>query len=164
MKFQFESAGADSVHGGCAPQAAGAPLAPVLAGARARGMADAFEMLGVAAIFIDEGGFALHINDLARRRLGPQLWVDDGRLRAADLELDGALSAAIDSALTGGAPANAATDISFASESRGPVAVKVVAIAPEARDPFQLLRAMVLIEEQGDAPSWLGRAYRVALN
>ena len=56
-----------------------APLRPLLAGARARGMADAFELLGVAAVFIDEGGFALHINDRARRRLGPQLV---GRRRA----------------------------------------------------------------------------------
>src|SRR5580692_11683737 len=76
-----------------------APLRPLLAGARARGMADAFELLGVAAVFIDESGFALHINDRARRLLGPQLWVDDGRLRAADPEMDEALGAAIESAL-----------------------------------------------------------------
>ena len=72
-------------------------------------MADAFEMLGVAAAFIDEAGFALHINDRARRLLGPQLWVDDGRLRAADAELDEALAAAIESALSGDAPRGGGT-------------------------------------------------------
>jgi hypothetical protein len=141
-----------------------APLRPLLAGARARGMADAFELLGVAAVFIDEGGFALHINDRARRRLGPQLWIDDGRLRAADLDLDDALSAAIDSALINGAPACAAADISFASEMRGSVALKVMPVAAEAHDPFQLLRAVVVIEEQGDSVSRAPRPLISGLN
>jgi hypothetical protein len=163
MKPQFHSAGAEAAQAGAMPQTS-ASLAPILAGARARGMADAFELLGVAAAFIDEGGFALHINDRARRLLGPQLWVDDGRLRAADAELDETLSAAIDSALTGGAPGGAATDISFASESRGAVAVKVMPVAVEAHDPFQLLRAVVIIEEQGATASWRDRTRLFGLN
>jgi len=141
-----------------------APLRPLLAGARARGMADAFELLGVAAVFIDESGFALHINDSARRRLGPQLWIDDGRLRAADLDLDEALSAAIDAALINGARAHAAADLSFASESRGAVSLKVLPVVAEAHDPFQLLKAVVIIEEQGGAVSWRDRAHRAGLN
>jgi hypothetical protein len=163
MKPQFQSGNAETSRP--APiSAEDPPLTPLLAGARARGMADAFELLGVAAAFIDEGGFMLHISDRARRMLGPQLWVDDGRLRAADVDLDEALSAAIESALVNGAPAHAATDISFASELRGVVAVKVLPIAAEARDPFQLLRAVVIIEEQGGAVSWLDRAHRTGLN
>jgi hypothetical protein len=141
-----------------------APLRPLLAGARARGMADAFELLGVAAVFIDESGFALHINDSARRRLGPQLWIDDGRLRAADLDLDEALGAAIDGALINGAPAHATTDLSFASESRGAVSLKVLPVVAEAHDPFQLLKAVVIIEEQGGAVSRMDRAHRAGLN
>jgi hypothetical protein len=141
-----------------------APLRPLLAGARARGMADAFELLGVAAVFIDESGFALHINDSARRRLGPQLWIDDGRLRAADLDLDEALSAAIESALINRTPAHAAADLSFASESRGAVSLKVLPVVAEAHDPFQLLKAVVIIEEQGGAVSWPNRAHRADLN
>jgi hypothetical protein len=143
---------------------ASTPLRPLLAGARARGMADAFELLGVAAVFIDEGGFALHINDRARRLLGPQLWVGDGRLRAADRELDDALSAAIESALVSGAPARTATDISFASELRGAVAIKVLPVAADVHDPFQLLRAAIIIEEQGDALSWPDGGRRSGLN
>jgi hypothetical protein len=139
-------------------------LVPLRAGPRPRGMADAFELLGVAAVFIDESGFALHINDSARRRLGPQLWIDDGRLRAADLDLDEALSAAIDAALINGAPAHAAADLSFASESRGAVSLKVLPVVAEAHDPFQLLKAVVIIEEQGGAVSWRDRAHRAGLN
>jgi hypothetical protein len=140
------------------------PLKPLLAGARARGMADGFELLGVAAIFIDEGGFALHINDRARSLMGPQLWLDDGRLRAAAGDLDEALSLAIESALLNHAPACAAIDISFACESRGGVTVKILPIAAEAHDPFQLLKAVIVIEERGGAVSWPDRARAAGLN
>src|ERR1700720_3449078 len=116
MKAQFEFGDEGSFRAGASSQSAS--LAPLLAGARARGMADAFELLGVAAAFLDEDGLALHINDHARRVLGPQLWVDDGRLRAADVDLDEALAAAIESALINRAPGEASTDISFASDSR----------------------------------------------
>ena len=148
MKAQFQSADYPNAHVGAVPRA-GAPLAPVLAGARARGMADAFELLGVAAAFIDEAGFALHINDHARRLLGPQLWVDDGRLRAADPDMDEALSAALESALSADAPHRAATNIAFASDSRGAIGVKILPVGGEPDDRFQLLKAVVIIEKLG---------------
>jgi hypothetical protein len=148
MKAQFQSADHPNAHVGATPPIS-APLAPVLAGARARGMADAFELLGVAAAFIDECGFALHINDHARRLLGPQLWVDDGRLRAADPDMDEALGAAIESALAADASDRTATNIAFASDSRGAVGVKVLPVIAEAHDRFQLLKAVVIIEKLG---------------
>jgi hypothetical protein len=144
MKAQTETLDDAAFASGATPRQE--PLAPLLAGARARGMADAFEMLGVAAAFIDEAGFALHINDRARRLLGPQLWVDDGRLRAADAELDEALATAIESALSGDAPHGGGTSFSFASESRGALGLKVLPVVAEAHDPYQLLRAIVVIE------------------
>jgi len=147
MKAQFQSAAGATANASRSPT--GASLAPVLAGARARGMADALELLGVAAALIDECGFTLHINVRAKSLLGPQLWIDDGRLRAADADLDEALSAALELAVTAVAPARAVTNICFASESRGAVAVKVMPIAAEPHDPFQLVRAIVIIEEQG---------------
>ena len=162
MKAQFEFG--EDVSGRIGPPPQSQPLAPLLAGARARGMADAFELLGVAAAFLDEAGFALHINDHARRALGPQLWVDDGRLRAADADLDDALSAAIDRALLHGAHGEASTDISFASDSRGEVAVKVMPVASEAHDPFQLLKAVVIIEKQGASVSSLGKGRLAGMN
>jgi len=163
MKAQMETLGEGTFASG-APSPRQEPLAPLLAGARARGMADAFEILGVAAAFIDEGGFALHINDRARRLLGPQLWVDDGRLRAADVDLDEALAAAIESALGAGAQTGAATSFSFASALRGALALKVLPVAVEAHDPFQLLRAIVVIEEQPRTTKGAGPARRDDLN
>ena len=150
MKAQFQSAEFSNIHAGSSPLTS-APLAPVLAGARARGMADAFELLGVAAAFIDECGFALHINDQARRLLGPQLWIDDGRLRAADPDMDGALGAAIESAVNADASGRSATNICFASDSRGAVQVKILPVAAEPHDRFQLLKAVVIIEKLGPA-------------
>jgi hypothetical protein len=114
-------------------------------------MADAFELLGVAAAFIDECGFALHINDHARRLLGPQLWVDDGRLRAADPEMDEALASALELAVSGDMSDRAATNIAFASDSRGAVMVRVLPVSAEAGDRFQLLKAVVIIEKLGAA-------------
>ena len=146
MKAQFGSADYSAARVDSAPPA-GVAFGPVLAGARARGMADAFELLGVAATFIDECGFALHINDHARRLLGPQLWIDDGRLRAADPEMDEALNAAIESALVADASDRSATSIAFASDSRGALMVRVLPIIAESEDRFQLLKAVVIIEK-----------------
>ncbi|MGO8800781.1 MAG: hypothetical protein ACLQE9_05955 [Roseiarcus sp.] len=147
MKAQFQSA--------CEPRAEAAPhslanpsLAPVLAGARARGMADALELLGVAAALVDECGFALHVNDRAKSLLGPQLWLDGGRLRSVSVELDEAIGAALKGALAAAAPARAVVNVR-AADSRGVAAVKALPIATEPHDPFQLVRAVVIIEEQG---------------
>ena len=83
------------------------------------------------------------------RLLGPQLWVDDGRLRAADPEMDEALGAAIESALAADASDRTATNIAFASDSRGAVGMKVLPVAAESHDRFQLLKAVVIIEKLG---------------
>jgi hypothetical protein len=144
MKAQFQPAREASADE--APRFLTNPsLAPVLAGARARGMADALELLGVAAILIDECGLALHVNARARSLLGPQLRVDAGRLRASEGELDMAIGVALESAVIGVAPAN----IGFAVNSRGAAGVKIVPVVVEPDDSFQLLRAIVIIEERG---------------
>ncbi|MGA2793747.1 MAG: hypothetical protein ABSE69_09445 [Roseiarcus sp.] len=148
MKAQFQSA-AEARAEEASRSLTSASLAPVLAGARARGMADALELLGVAAVLIDECGFALHINDRARSLLGAQLSIDDGRLRAAKIDLDEAIGAALESALSAVTPARAVANICFAADSRGAAAVKVLPIVAEPDDPFQLLRAIVIIEQRG---------------
>jgi hypothetical protein len=126
-------------------------LAPVLAGARARGMADALELLGVAAVLIDECGFALHVNTRARSLLGPQLRIDGGRLRASERDLDAAIGAAVESAVAGVAPATGAERIDLSATARGATGVKVLPVVAEADDSFQLLRAIVIIEERDGA-------------
>ena len=73
-----------------------APIAPLLAGARARGMADALDMLGVAAVLVDSGGLALFANRRARGLFGPHLTIVDDRLKAGDEESQRALASALD--------------------------------------------------------------------
>ena len=144
MKAQFQSTAKASA--GEAPRFLADPsLAPVLAGARARGMADALELLGVAAVLIDECGFALHVNTRARGLLGPHLRIDAGRLRAADRALDAAIGAALELALTG-RPAGGAANIGLAGEAPG---VTILPVVAEADELFQLLRAIVILEQRG---------------
>ena len=90
------------------PPARGAPLAPLLAGARARGVADGFEWLGLAAILLDDRGEVLHVNRRAVDLMGEDLFLSSGRLRARDAEIDGALGVAIRRALMGGTSSNIA--------------------------------------------------------
>ena len=80
-----------------AVRGAAAPLAPLLAGARARGVADGLELIGAAAALLDEQGEVLHLNARALSLLGDHLVLAGGRLRARDRALDRTLTAAIDS-------------------------------------------------------------------
>jgi hypothetical protein len=147
MKAQYQPAGAASAEE-ASRFLTDRSLAPVLAGARARGMADAFELLGVAAILIDECGFALHVSARARRLLGPELRIDAGRLRAAGRELDCAIGAAVESAVAGVTPTGGAANIEFAAAARGAIGVKILPVGAESDDSFQLLRAIAIIEER----------------
>src|SRR5437588_7061458 len=66
------------------PAAKTPPLGPMLAGARARGVADGFAWLGLAAILIDDRGEGLHANPGAVELMGEALFLVGGRLRAHD--------------------------------------------------------------------------------
>ncbi len=57
-------------------------LVPIMEGARARGVADAFEMTGQGAILLNAAGGVLHVTAAARARLGPDLSVSSGHLVA----------------------------------------------------------------------------------
>ena len=63
-------------------------LKPLIAGARARGVADAFDLLGLAAILIGSGGRVLHAAPEALRLLEPVVDLVDGRLAARDAALN----------------------------------------------------------------------------
>ena len=59
-----------------------ARLAPVLEGARARGVLDAFDMTGQAAILLGRAGEVLQVGASARALLGAGLRLEGGRLVA----------------------------------------------------------------------------------
>jgi len=123
--------------------ARGAPLAPLLAGARARGVADGFEWLGLAAILLDDRGEVLHVNPRAVDLMGEELFLSSGRLRARDAEIDGALGVAIHRALGGGPSSH----IQIPSRSgHGTVGARIAPMDSLDEDPFQLLRAVAILE------------------
>ena len=67
------NAGAAAIPGAVKPGKA--PLAPLLAGARARGVADGLELIGAAAALLDEQGEVLHVNARALGLMGQSLFV-----------------------------------------------------------------------------------------
>ena len=136
-----------------APPASGrpvaAPLAPLLAGARARGVADGLELVGAAAALLDQQGEVLHLNDRARRLLGDDLVLAEGRLRARDGDDDQSLAAAIRSTVRN----QVASRVSLSDRRRGEgLGVCIVPVAAEANEAFQLLRAVAIFEPSAAAP------------
>ena len=116
------------------------PLGPLLAGARARGVADGFSWLGLAAILVDDRGEALHVNPGAVELMGETLYLDGGRLHARDPQTDLLLADAFCDALTLGEARNLRL-----LGPEGEMWAHVAPMAADADDPYQLLRAVVLL-------------------
>jgi hypothetical protein len=117
--------------------AAPPPLGPLLAGARARGVADGFAWLGLAAILIDDRGEALHVSPGAAELMAEYLYLEGGRLRARDRAADQALGEAVGAALT----------LGHTAKVRLPDGIwaHVAPMPAEDDDPYQLLRAVMLL-------------------
>jgi hypothetical protein len=116
-----------------------APFGSLLAGARARGVADGFEWLGLAAILINDRGEAMHVNPGAIALMGNLLYLDGGRLRARDPLADHSLAEAVRAALAEAAPRR------FEIGTGNELAVHVAAMPADLNDPYQLLRAVILL-------------------
>ncbi len=130
---------------GAPPNARAMPLAPLLAGARARGVADGLEWLGLAAVLLDDRGEVLHVNSGAIELLGEDLFLQAGRLRARDGVVDAELSAAIRRALSRGAASRLAIP---SGSGDGALGARIGAIDSLDDDPYQLLRAVAILERQ----------------
>jgi hypothetical protein len=134
------------------PPAGVESLPPLLAGARARGMADAFELLGLAAIFLDEDGEALHVTARARGLLGGALFLTGERLKAAPAAADAALQAAMHAAMLRRAAAGPI--VIPRGASRSSISLRILGVSGQD-ESAQLLRLVVLIDCAG-APSGQG--------
>jgi hypothetical protein len=126
-----------------APRGKVAPLAPLLAGARARGVADGLELIGAAAALLGEEGEVLHVNARALRLLGGDLLLTGRRLRARNRAADLTLSAAIHSTLRDQVASG--VSLSGGNETDG-FRVRIMPVAAESDDSFQLLRAVAIFE------------------
>lgn len=112
----------------------------LIAGAWARGLADAFSLLGLPAVFLDAEGRVLHAGREALAHFGPFLAVEGRRLVVADPAGAGALAVALVRAGCG-APQRA-----WLGESG--LAAHILAVPPA---PGQILDRVVLLLEAGDA-------------
>jgi hypothetical protein len=127
---------------GIGPRGAAVPLAPLLAGARARGVADGLELIGAAAALLGEDGEVLHVNARALRLLGHDLLLTGRRLRARNRAADQNLAAAIDSTLRD----QVASRVSLSEGEESGLKVRIMPVAAESDDSFQLLRAVAILE------------------
>jgi hypothetical protein len=128
---------------GAPARPSGPPLAPLLAGARARGVADGLEWLGLAAVLLDDRGEALHVNAGAVELLGEELFIASARLCARVGRVDHALAEAVGDALTAGA--STLVDVPTAD---GMMVARVAPMGARDDDPYQLLRVVVILERR----------------
>ena len=121
------------------------PLGPLLAGARARGVADGFAWLGLAAVLIDDRGEALHVNSGAADLMGDSLFLEGGRLRARERGADRALAEAIEAALAEGR----AGHLRLAATG-GELWLSIAPMPADPDEPYQLLRVVALLSRARD--------------
>jgi PAS domain-containing protein len=121
------------------------PIAPLLAGARARGLAEAFEMLGVAAILIAADGDVLFANNEAQALFGAHLKIVSERLRTGDELSQRALRRMMDSALNGAR--RSGEIIVQRADGQPALRLRATPVASADADPFQLLKAVILIDQ-----------------
>jgi len=119
-------------------------LTPLLAGARARGMADAFELLGKAALLIDASGGVLHVSVAAGRLLGESLMVASRHLIGSNERDNAEIEALVGAALAGAS----GPPIVVGQGSQTRLRLSALPL-PSPGDPCQLLRAIVFVEIAG---------------
>lgn len=111
-------------------------LAPLLAGAHARGMFDALELMGQGAILLDREGRALAVTRSAQPWFGATLAIAQGCPVSAERDDDSRLRGAILAALAG----------SPGEISIGPAGEEMtLRLSPVAGPAHQLLAAILLI-------------------
>jgi hypothetical protein len=124
-------------------------LEPLLEGARARGIADAFEMIGQAAMLVDAEGCVLHVNDAAIPFMGATIAVTKRHIVGGEDGATELLQATIASALAGKA-AELIFDSKGLRERSVAVAmhVRVLPVPGAAGNSNQLVKAIVLLDAE----------------
>ena len=119
-------------------------LPPLLAGARARGLCDAFDLLDLAAVFFDKAGMVLHANASAHSVMAPELVLASGHLIAINADATRAIQAEIAAGLAGKATGKPLL-IEGGKGAKG-LALKAMALPRDKDDSCQLLKVIVLLE------------------
>lgn len=120
------------------------PLRPLLAGAHARGMADALEMAGIAFLMVDAQGMVLHAGPAARALMGADLRIEYDHLIAAS----GEATCAIQSMVMAGLGQGEAPEPLRLARGEGPPLILTVRRVPGAAgNVYQMLKLLILIEQ-----------------
>ena len=120
-------------------------IGPMLAGAQARGVADALELLGIGAALIDATGRVLHMGGRGRRASARWLRLVEDHLVAEEPEDNRALQTLIGATIA--EPAETTTRVRLRQE-QGEAALDIRALPfPVSNGRDQLLRAVLVFEE-----------------
>jgi hypothetical protein len=134
-------------------------IRPIAAGARARGIADAFDMMGVAAVLIDGLGCVLHAGPRATRLLGGSLRLVEGHSLGTDPAVDAALRQLI-AAVAGPLPTDIAAKgnavdgidgkqdvVTVHRDNETSVQIRAMRVPQADEGGDQLLRAVLVVSE-----------------
>jgi hypothetical protein len=120
------------------------PLRPLLAGAHARGMADALEMAGIAFLMVDSQGMVLHAGPAARALMGADLRIEYDHLVAASGEATCAIQSMV---MAGLAQGEAPQPLRLARGEGPPLVLTVRRVPGAAGNVYQMLKLLILIEQ-----------------
>jgi hypothetical protein len=120
------------------------PLRPLLAGAHARGMADALEMAGIAFLMVDAQGMVLHAGPAARALMGADLRIEFDHLVAASGEATCAIQSMVMAGLSQG---EAPQPLRLARGEGAPLILTVRRVPGAAGNVYQMLKLLILIEQ-----------------
>lgn len=125
------------------------PIKPLLAGAHARGMADAFELAGVAAVMIDSQGMVLHAGTPARELFGSDLRLEYDHLVTGEAESTCVIQTLIAEALGDG---DMPAPVLVPRAGRSPIKLHARRVPGAANNLCQMLKVLVIIEEVAPRP------------
>jgi hypothetical protein len=124
-------------------------LRPVLEGARARGVADALEMLGQAFLFLDGSGTILHASSRANDMIGGEIAIVRGHLVGSNPAAGQHIGDLIGAALVG--PGGDCAPVALRAGEGRIIRLRARAFPAAPPATFQLVRAIVFLDPASDA-------------
>jgi hypothetical protein len=121
------------------------PLRPLLEGARARGVADACQLLGYPCVLLDASGGVLHASHAAQALLAGDLRLAEGHLVAADAQANHRIERLVETALSG-----SACEVAIAAGAGGDLCIRALPLPGAQDDDAQLLKAVLLLSRTGE--------------
>jgi DNA-binding CsgD family transcriptional regulator len=128
-----------------APLGAAATVSRELGLAATRGLADAFDVLGSAAVIVDRHGQVLRANRTAETALTAELRIVNRRLRALEHDLSNRIDRLVGRAAASWSETTLGPPLAIPRLGRRPLLVYAVPLAGEALDVFSAARALVIV-------------------